>query len=124
MRAPEDERTFTELMSTLLEQVGVFVRKEFELAVAEMTTNVSSAAGHAARIAAGAVLLHAGLLIALAAAVMALIRVGVEPWVATTGVAALCLVAGYGLVTLGLRRIKTATLRPARTIETLEETVA
>ena len=66
-------------------------------------------------------LVHAGLLVALATAVLVLVKLGVDAWLGGLIVAVATLALGSLLMTLGIRRIRRTQLVPARTIETLKE---
>ena len=124
MRADNtDDRSLSELVSELVEEIGLLIRKEFELAATELTANVQSAAAHAIRMVVGVVLIHSALLVLLATAVLGLVRLGLEPWLGALIVAAATLTLGYLLVTLGLRSMRQTRLVPARTIETLKESL-
>ena len=124
MRADHTEdQSLSELVTELVEEIGLLIRKEFELAATELTANVQSAAAHAIRMVVGVVLIHSALLVLLATAVLGLVKLGLEPWLGALIVAAATLVLGYLLVTLGLRSMRQTRLVPARTIETLKESL-
>ena len=124
MRADNtDDRSLSELVSELVDEIGLLMRKEFELAATELTANVQSAATHAIRMVVGVVLIHSALLVILATAVLVLVKLGLDPWLGALIVAAVTLAAGYLLVTLGLRSMRKARFVPARTIETLKESL-
>ncbi|HEX5108387.1 MAG TPA: phage holin family protein [Vicinamibacterales bacterium] len=122
MRAENtDDRSLSELVSELVDELGRLMRKEFELAATELTASARTAAAQAVRVAVGAVLVHAGLLVALATAVLVLVKLGVDAWLGGLIVAVATLALGSLLMTLGIRRIRRTQLVPARTIETLKE---
>jgi Putative Actinobacterial Holin-X, holin superfamily III len=122
MRADNtDDRSLSELVSELVDEIGLLMRKEFELAATELTASARTAAAQAVRVAIGAVLVHAGLLVVLATAVLVLVRLGLEPWLSALIVAAATLVLGSLLITFGIRRMRKTQLVPARTIQTLKE---
>ena len=116
-----DNRSLGELMAELSRETGTLVRKEFELATTELTSRVREVATHAAVAAVGAALLHAGVLVVLAALVIGLAQLGVQPWLAAVIVAALAMVGGYAMLNVGVSRIKSTPLTPRQTIETLKE---
>jgi hypothetical protein len=66
---PQDNRSLGDLMAELSNETSRLVRKEVELATTEMTAKARVAAGHAGTAAAGGALMHAGLLVLLAAIV-------------------------------------------------------
>ena len=121
MAPANDERSLGELMSELSRETGTLVRKEIELATTEMTAKVREAGKHVAMASVGGALMHAGLLVVLAALVIGLAQLGVEAWLAATIVAALTLVVGYVLVNKGISALKRTELAPRQTIETLKE---
>jgi hypothetical protein len=69
-----------------------------ELATTEMTAKARIAGAHAGTAAAGGALMHAGLLVLLAAIVIALAQLGVTPWLSAAIVALGTMAIGYGLV--------------------------
>ena len=122
MAAPNDERSIGELFAELSRETSVLVRKEMELATTEMTAKVKTAGTHAAIVAAGGALVHAGLLVLLAAIVIALAQLGVPPWLSALIVAAVVMVTGYVLVTTGIGKMHATSLAPSQTMESLKET--
>jgi len=122
MAAPNDERSIGELFAELSRETSVLVRKEMELATTEMTAKVKTAGTHAAIVAAGGALVHAGLLVLLAAIVIALAQLGVPPWLSALIVAAVVMVMGYVLVTTGIGKMRATSLAPTQTMESLKET--
>jgi drug/metabolite transporter (DMT)-like permease len=122
MSRAQDERSLGELFAELSRETGVLVRKEVELATTEMTAKAKVAGGHAAIVAAGGALVHAGLLVLLAALVIALTQLGLQAWLAALLVAVLTMVAGYVLVNSGLSNLRRTSVKPTQTIETIKET--
>lgn len=122
MTRHQDERSLGELFAELSRETGVLVRKEVELATTEMTAKAKVAAGHASLVAAGGALVHAGLLVLLAAFVIGLAQLGLQPWLAALLIAALTMVVGVVLVNTGLGHLRHTSIKPAQTIETLKET--
>jgi len=122
MTRHQEERSLGELFAELSRETGVLVRKEVELATTEMTAKARTAAGHGAYVAAGGALVHAGLLVLLAALVIGLAQLGVQPWLAALIIAALTMAVGYVLVNSGLKNLRRTSITPTQTIETLKET--
>ena len=122
MARSQDERSLGELFAELSRETGVLVRKEVELATTEMTTKAKVAGGHAATVAAGGALVHAGLLVLLAALVIGLAQLGLEPWIAALLVAVLTMIVGFVLANTGMRNLRRTSVTPTQTIETLKET--
>lgn len=122
MTRHQDERSLGELFAELSRETGVLVRKEVELATTEMTAKAKVAGGHVATVAAGGALVHAGLLVMLAAVVIGLAQLGLPAWLAAAIVAVLTMLVGYLLVNSGLGQLRRTSLAPTQTIETLKET--
>lgn len=121
MATPADDRSLGELMAELSRETGTLVRKELELAKTEMTSKVRETGTHVTVASAGGALLHAGLLVLLAALVIGLARFGLEPWVAAVIVASLTMIIGYVLVNKGVSGLRRTQFAPRHTIETLKE---
>jgi hypothetical protein len=115
-----DNRSLGDLFAELSRETGQLVRKEFELASTEMTAKVKTAGVHVAVAAAGGALVHAGLLVLLAAIVIGLSEV-VEPWLSALIVGVLTMIIGYVLVNRGLAGLRDTRMVPTQTIETLKE---
>jgi hypothetical protein len=116
-----DERSIGELLSELSRETATLVRQEVALARTELTRNVARVQRHAVLIVAGGVLAYAGMLSVVAAVVLALVRLGVAPWlaalVAGVGVAGL----GYALLQQGLSGLRRDPITLEQTVDTLKE---
>lgn len=117
----QDERSLGELFSELSRETSLLIRKEVELAKTEMTAKARDAGGRAATVGVGGALTHAGLLVLLAAVVLALTRLGLESWLAALIVAVLTMAIGYALTRNGLTKLRRTSLAPTQTIESLKE---
>src|SRR3954452_8033076 len=95
--AGRDDRSLGELFAELSRETGTLVRKEFELATTEMTSKARVAGVHLGTVAAGGALAHAGLLVLLAAIVIALAELGVAMWLSALIVAIATMGVGYAL---------------------------
>jgi len=115
-----DNRSLGDLLAELSRETGQLVRKEFELATTELTAQAKKAGGHAGLAAAGGALVHAGLLVVLAAIVIGLSEV-VDPWLSALIVGLLTMGIGYLLVNRGVTGLRETRLVPTQTIETLKE---
>jgi hypothetical protein len=116
-----DDRSLGELLAELSRETSVLVRKEVELATTEMSAKLKTAGTHAAVVAAGGALAHAGLLVLLAAIVIGLADLGVPAWLSALIVALAVMLAGYVLVNQGLTKMRRTSLTPVQTMETLKE---
>jgi drug/metabolite transporter (DMT)-like permease len=117
-----DDRSLGELFAELSRETSVLVRKEVELAKTEMTAKARVAGGHAATVAAGGSLVHAGLLVFLSMLVIALTQLGVTPWLAALLVALVTMGIGYAIASKGLTNLRRTSVAPTETMESLKET--
>ena len=122
MSARQDERSLGDLFSELSRETGVLVRKEIELASTEMTAKARVAGAHAATVAAGGALAHAGLLVLLAALVIGLAQLGIQTWLSALIVALVTAAVGYVLIQKGLAGLGRTSIAPAQTIQSIKET--
>lgn len=116
-----DNRSIGDLFAELSRETSQLVKKEVELATTEMTAKARKAGGHVGVAAAGGALAHAGLLVFLAALVLALSEMGVTPWLSALIISLLTLGIGYLLVNRGLAGLRTSSVAPTRTMESLKE---
>ena len=116
-----DNRSLGDLLSELSRETSTLVRKEIELATTETSAKLKVAAGHVGLAAAGGALVHAGLLVLLAAVVIGLAQLGVTPWLSALIVGALTMGIGYMLVNTGLGHLRRTRVTPTQTLETLKE---
>jgi hypothetical protein len=121
MAVNADNRSMGELFAELSRETGTLIRKELELDTTEMTSKAKTAAGFMSVAAAGGALVHAGLLVLLAAAVSVLASLGLAPWLAALVVALLTIAGGYLLLNRGLAGLRRTSVAPTQTIETLKE---
>jgi mannose/fructose/N-acetylgalactosamine-specific phosphotransferase system component IID len=120
----KDDRSLSDLFSELSRETAQLVRKEVELATVEMTTKARKAGAAASIAAAGGALIHAGLLVLLAAIVIGLAQVGVSPWLSALIVAILTMGVGYMLVNSGRAQLQRTSVAPTQAIESLKETAS
>jgi hypothetical protein len=121
MDAQRDNRSLGQLFGDLSRQLSTLVRQEIDLARTEMTTKAGAATRDAAMIGIGGALAHAGLLVLLAAVVLVLIEVGLDPWLAAVLVGVVVAAIGGFLVMRGRDGLQATDLAPKRTIETLKD---
>jgi drug/metabolite transporter (DMT)-like permease len=118
---PQDNRSLTELLAELSSETSRLVRKEVELATTEMTAKARVAGAHVGTAAAGGALLHAGLLVILAAIVIGLAQLGVTPWLSALIVAVATMAIGYVLVNKGVSALRGTSVVPTQAIDSLKE---
>ena len=121
MANPADNRSLRELFSELSQETGTLVRQELELATTELTARARVAGRHVAVAAAGGALIHAGVLVLLAALAAMLIQFGLQPWLATLLVAIATIGSGYVLMNKGIAGLGRSDLTPRQTMESLKE---
>lgn len=119
-----NQASVADLFGNVVTELTTLVRKEVQLARAELGEKVGQAAGAAASLAIGGVLLLAALIILLQALVVLLVRLGVPPGWAEVVVAAVVGLIGYLLLRGGLNRLKASNLVPNRTAEQLSRDAA
>lgn len=116
-----DNRSIGDLLAELSRETSQLVRKEVELATTEMTAKVRKAGAHVGVSAAGGALAHAGLLLFLAALVLGLSEMGVAPWLSALIISLLTIGVGYLLINKGLAGLRTTSVAPTRTMDSLKE---
>ena len=118
----KDERSLGDLLTELSRETGQLVRKEVELATTEMTAKARRAGAAVGVAAAGGALVHAGLLVLLAAIVIGLAEAGMSPWLSALIVAVVTMIVGYVLVNRGMVQLRRMSVAPTQAIETIKET--
>lgn len=118
--APDEHRTVAELVARLGEDVTTLVRQEAALARAEVTEKLTQLGRGAALAAAGGLVLYAGLLALVFAAIQAL-GIAIDLWLAAVVVAAVVLVIGYAVLQIGLKQLGRSSSMPKRTVDALRE---
>lgn len=107
------------LLSSLTNELTGLVRKEVELAKAEMSEKGAQAAGGVGSIAAAGGVLFSGFLVLLAAAVFGLNEVlppETTPWLSALIVGGIVLLIGFILLQSGRKKLKAQNLMPSRTM--------
>jgi hypothetical protein len=124
MTQVRDERSLGDLFSDLSRETTTLVRKEVQLAKAELTQSATEAARGIGMLVAGGAVAYAGLLFLLLAIVFGLIEVGWDPWVSALVVGLVVVAIGAILVLRARESLKPANLAPQKTVETLKEDAA
>jgi hypothetical protein len=115
------QRSILEIGSDLLTQFPMLVRKESQLARAELSEKISRVGMGLALIAIGAVLLIPALVVLLLAAATALQEAGFAPAMAALITGGSALLIGVILLLIGINRMKVENLVPNKTIHQLQE---
>jgi len=116
-----DERSLGDLFSDLSRETTTLVRKEVQLAKAELTQSATEAARGIGMLVAGGAVAYAGLLFLLLAIVFGLIEAGWDAWLSALVVGLVVAAIGAILVLRARESLKPANLAPRRTVETLKE---
>jgi Putative Actinobacterial Holin-X, holin superfamily III len=121
-QSDRDDRSIGRLLTDLSTETTALLRGEIDLAKAEVSEKVSQAAMAVAALAAGALVLFAGFLVLLDAAVFGLGRV-LEPYglpaLAALIVAIGTMIVGLIILLIGRSALKAENLAPRRTAESL-----
>jgi len=127
MTGPQDDgvhraadRPLTGLLTELAQETTTLVRKEVELAKAEMSEKVNQATAGAVSLAAGGMVAFAGVIFLLLAATFGLAKF-MEPWLAALIVGGVVTILGVILVSMGKSKLSARNLQPNRTISTLQD---
>jgi hypothetical protein len=124
MAQVRDERSLGDLFSDLSRETTTLVRKEVQLAKAELTQSATEAARGIGMLVAGGAVAYAGLFFLLLAIVFGLIEAGWDPWVSALVVGLVVVAIGAILVLRARESLKPANLAPQKTVETLKEDAA
>ena len=119
-----NERSLGDLFSDLTRETSTLLRREVQLAKAELTQSATEAMRGIGVLAAGGAVAYAGLLFVLLAVVFGLITAGLEPWLAALIVGLVVVAIGAVLVLRARASLKPANLAPQKTVETLKDDTA
>jgi hypothetical protein len=112
------------IITDLISQFTLLLRKEGELARTEMSEKLTQMAVGLGLLVAGAVLMMPALVVLLFAAVAALDETGISSSVAALVVGGAVLLLGLIFVLVGMNRLKARKLVPRKTIHQLQEDVS
>jgi threonine/homoserine/homoserine lactone efflux protein len=114
----QNERSLGDLFAELSRETSTLVRSEVALAKTELTEKAARVGRHAAMVAVGGALAHAGLLVIIAAVVLLLVQAGLTSWVAAIIVGG----GGYLVAQKGLTALKRDDVTPKQTMDSMKET--
>jgi hypothetical protein len=120
----ETDRSISAIFIDLVNQFTALVRKEGQLARAEMSEKIRQIGMALGLVAGGAVLLIPALVILLQAAVAGLAASGLAVGWASLAVGGMALVIGLALLAFGASRLKGERLVPNKTVEQLQRDAA
>jgi len=120
MAVPHPQRNVPEIVADLFSQLATLVRKETELARAEISENVAGIGRTLGLVIGGAVLLIPALVILLQAAVAGLTEAyGLKSYWSALIVGGVVLIIGLILLLAGTSRLKLKNMMPNRTVHQL-----
>ena len=121
MDAGRDDRSLGQLFADLSRQLSTLVRQEIDLARSELMANARTLTRDVSLVAVGGAVLYAGLLALVATLILALIQIGLDPWISALIVGVIVAAIGAALIARGRAGLANADLAPRRTIETLKD---
>jgi hypothetical protein len=124
MPALREDRSLGELFGQLSQDMTLLFRQELQLARAEMSEKISQVTSNLVSVVAGGFVAYVGALALVAALILGLHEAAeISPWVSALIVGAIFAVAGYLMLSRGLKELKRVDLAPRRTVETLKDDV-
>ena len=117
-------RSVPEIFIDVVNQLTTLMRKEGQLARAELSEKVGQVGAGLGLVIGGAVLIMPGLVVLLEAGVAALQSTGMAPHFAALIVGGAVVVIGLILVAVGVTRFKARNLVPSKTFEQLQRDAA
>jgi hypothetical protein len=124
MRSSSANQSVPSILTDLLSQFALLLRKEGELARTEMSEKMTQVAVGLGMLVAGAVLIMPALVVLLFATVAALDDAGMSSSAAALLVGGAVLLLGLILILIGMGRLKARKLVPRKTIHQLQEDVS
>jgi len=116
MNSSSNGRTVADIVRELVSETSVLLRKETQLARAEIAEKTDQIVRGLALVVAGAALAIPGIVVLLGAAVVAMIDAGVDRTIAALVVGGAALLIGILCAWIGARAMKAERLVPHRTI--------
>jgi hypothetical protein len=123
MTAVRDDRSIGELFGELSEKTSILVRKEVELARHEMTRSATEVARNSAQMVAGGLVAYIGAIVLMIGVGWLLVEAGLDTWLAFLLVGGITLAIGAFLAYRGMQSMKSVSVVPERTVETIREDV-
>jgi predicted permease len=124
MRSSSANQSIPSIVTDLISQFTLLLRKEGELARTEMSEKITQVAVGLGILVAGAVLMMPALVVLLFAAVAAMDDAGMSSSAAALVVGGAVLLLGFIFVLVGMNRLKARKLVPRKTIHQLQEDVS
>jgi hypothetical protein len=124
MASPNHHRSAPEIVGDLFSQLTILLRKEAQLARAEVSENMASLAGGLGSTVVGAVLVIPALVILLQAGVAALTDAyGLASYWSALIVGGVVLIVGIILLWVGMSRLNVKNIAPSKTVHQLQRDV-
>jgi hypothetical protein len=124
MPALKEDRSIGELFGQLSQDMTMLFRQELQLARAELSEKIAQVTTNLVAVVAGGFVAYVGALALVAALILGLQDLAeISPWVSALIVGAMFAVAGYVMLSRGLKELKRVDLAPRRTVETLKDDV-
>ncbi|WP_122666433.1 phage holin family protein [Pseudomonas viridiflava] len=117
---PEGDTSALGLIRQLAHEVPALLSKELALAKAEVRESIQAAKAGVAAVGGGAVVMFAGLVIVLLAAVYALANI-MQPWLAALIVGVVAMVIGFIMIQSGKKQFDASNMTPERTVSSLQK---
>lgn len=114
------ERSLGELLGQVAEDITLLVKQEVQLAKTEMSAKFSRVSNDLVAVAGGGVVALLGGMTLVAAVVLVLVEIGLDPWLSALLVGAALAIVGYVMLNGGLKRMRSHDLTPERTVRTLK----
>jgi hypothetical protein len=117
-----EERTFSELLGQLSQDLTLLMRQELRLVKTEISEKISRATSDAVSLAAGGLVACAAALALVAGIILVLNQVmGLAAWLAAVVVSLALGIIGFVMVRGALRNLKRIEPTPQRTVKTIED---
>jgi hypothetical protein len=124
-----DGQTIAELLKSLRNDLAILFRQEFALARGEIVEAARGISQHVVMMAVGGAIALAGVIVLLmglaSGAAVALAAAGLDPdiavWLGPILLGALVVVIGFGMLQAARHRLKSTSLVPKRTVQTIKE---
>lgn len=120
IRPVQGERSIGELFGDLAREISTLVRQEIALARSEMTQSATHAARDIGMLVVGGLILYAGVLALVAAAILG-VAVALPAWASALIIGVAVVALGGAMAWLGISALRREHLAPEQTIETVKE---
>jgi hypothetical protein len=120
MATPPDDKSFSELISTGLEQLSALFRSEIQLAKAEMAKKATNAGMAIGLLVGGVAFAMATLVMLLTTIAMFLVQAGLGAGIAFLLATIIGAAVAAILVSAGIKKLKSETLVPERTVHQIQ----